>query len=102
MHPIISALKHHKTVVILVVLEIALTCAIVSNGIFIIGNHLATMRMQTGVADNELVWAESSGIGDASTSASQARRTGAGARCEPPVSPMCTPTPCAKRSRHEE
>ncbi|OOG66138.1 hypothetical protein B0E46_01165 [Rhodanobacter sp. B04] len=77
MHPIISALKHHKTVVILVVLEIALTCAIVSNGIFIIGNHLATMRMQTGVADNELVWAESSGIGDASTSASQASRAAA-------------------------
>ncbi|OOG59842.1 FtsX-like permease family protein [Rhodanobacter sp. C03] len=77
MHPIVSALKHHKTVVILVVLEIALTCAIVSNGIFIIGNHLATMRMQTGVADNELIWAESSGIGDASASASQASRAAA-------------------------
>jgi len=77
MHPILSALKHHKTVVILVVLEIALTCAIVSNALFIIGSHLADMRVHTGVADNELVWATSSGIGDTTTPGRQASRAAA-------------------------
>ena len=62
MHPIVSALKHHKTTVVLVALEIALTCAIVTNALFLIGDRLATMRMVTGVADNELVWARTSGL----------------------------------------
>ena len=62
MHPIIAALKHHKTAVVLVALEIALTCAIVTNALFLIGDRMATMRMVTGVADNELVWASTTGI----------------------------------------
>ncbi|MEW9571211.1 FtsX-like permease family protein [Rhodanobacter sp. Si-c] len=62
MHPIVSALKHHKTTVVLVALEIALTCAIVTNALFLIGDRLAAMRMPTGVADNELVWARVSGL----------------------------------------
>ena len=62
MHPIVSALKHHKTTVVLVALEIALTFAIVTNALFLIGDRLATMRMVTGVADNELVWARTSGL----------------------------------------
>jgi putative ABC transport system permease protein len=74
MHPIIAALKHHKTTVILVVLEIALTCAIVTNALFLIGDRLGTMQMTTGVADNELVWARSSGLDDDATPASQASR----------------------------
>ena len=72
MHPIIVALKHHKTAVILVVLEIALTCAIVTNALSIIGNHLSNMQMQTGVADNQLVWARSSGLREDATASSQA------------------------------
>ncbi|GAB3793626.1 ABC transporter permease [Dyella agri] len=62
MHPIISALKHHKTAVALVALEIALTCAIVTNALFLIGDRLAAMRMVTGVADSELVWARATGL----------------------------------------
>lgn len=62
MHPIVSALKYHKTTVMLVALEIALTCAIVTNALFLIGDRLAAMRMPTGVADNELVWARTSGL----------------------------------------
>ena len=62
MHPIVSALKHHKTTVALVALEIALTCAIVTNALFVIGDRLAAMHMQTGVADNELVWASVSDL----------------------------------------
>ena len=72
MHPIIAALKLHKTSVILVALEIALTCAIVTNALSIIGSHLTSMRMLTGVANNQLVWAVSSGLHDDATAASQA------------------------------
>jgi putative ABC transport system permease protein len=72
MHPIIAALRHHRTAVILVALEIALTCAIVTNALSIIGSHLAGMRMPTGVADNQLVWAQSSGLREDATAASHA------------------------------
>ncbi|HEY0198322.1 MAG TPA: FtsX-like permease family protein [Rhodanobacter sp.] len=77
MHPIIAALKHHKTAVILVALEIAITCAIVSNALYIIGDRLAGMRVITGVADNELVWAQSSGLRDDASAASMASRQAA-------------------------
>ena len=67
MHPIIAALKHHKTAVVLVALEIALTCAIVTNALFIIGDRVAGMHVVTGVADDELVWAMSSGLRENAT-----------------------------------
>ena len=74
MHPIVSALKHHRTTVMLVALEIALTCAIVTNALFLIGDRLAAMHIRTGVADNELVWARASGLdlGEAADSRSPA------------------------------
>lgn len=62
MHPILSALKHHKTTVVLVALEIALTCAIVTNALFLIGDRLSAMRVATGVADTELVWVRTTGL----------------------------------------
>jgi putative ABC transport system permease protein len=62
MHPILSALKHHKTTVVLVMLEIALTCAIVSNALFLIGDRLSDMQLTTGVANNELVWVNSDSL----------------------------------------
>lgn len=74
MHPIVAALKHHKTTVILVVLEIALSCAIVTNALFLIGDRLGAMQVTTGVADNELVWARSSGLNDDVTPAGRASR----------------------------
>ncbi|HET6632104.1 MAG TPA: FtsX-like permease family protein [Rhodanobacteraceae bacterium] len=77
MPPIIAALKHHKTTVILVALEIALTCAIVTNALFLIGDRLGAMAVTTGVATNELVWARSSGLRDDATPASRASLTAA-------------------------
>lgn len=62
MHPIVSALKHHKTTVVLVALEIALTCAIITNALFLIGDRVAFMHMTTGVANDQLVWARVSGL----------------------------------------
>lgn len=60
--PIVVALKHHKTAALLVMLEIALTCAIITNALFFIGNRIHAMHVVTGVADNELVWVRSSGL----------------------------------------
>ena len=62
MHPIISALKHHKTTVVLVALEIALTCAIVTNALFLISDRIAAMGVVTGVANDELVWVRTTGL----------------------------------------
>lgn len=67
MHPILSALKHHKTTVALVVMEIALSCAIVSNALFLIGDRLSNMQLSTGVADNELVWVRSDSLREGGT-----------------------------------
>lgn len=74
MHPIIAALKHHKTAVVLVALEIALTCAIVSNAIFIIGNRLGDMHVVSGVAAKQLIWVSSSGLDTDATKGSEASR----------------------------
>ena len=71
MHPIISALKHHKTTVVLVVLEIALTCAIVCNALFLIGDRLSAMQLSTGVEDNALISVSISGLRDDATPASE-------------------------------
>lgn len=43
LHPILAALRHHKTAVALIALQIALTLAIVSNATFIIGQRIARM-----------------------------------------------------------
>lgn len=77
MHPILAALKHHKTAVVLVALEIALTCAIVSNAIFIIGDRLGAMRINSGVADKQLIWVSSSGLDTDAAQGSQSSRAAA-------------------------
>ncbi len=61
MHPILSALRRHKTAAALIVLEIALSCAIVCNALFLIVGRLDRMNMPSGVAESELVhlWAVS-------------------------------------------
>ncbi len=61
--PIISTLRRHKTAAALIVLEIALTCAIVCNAIFLIGERLAKMDQPSGLAEDELVLVGLGGIG---------------------------------------
>lgn len=53
--PIFSTLRRHKTAAALIVLEIALTCAIVSNAVFLIADRSERMSAPTGVAENELL-----------------------------------------------
>ena len=53
--PILSALLRHKTAALLIVMEIALSCAIVCNAVFIIGNRIVHMHRDSGIVENELV-----------------------------------------------
>jgi putative ABC transport system permease protein len=61
--PIVSTLRRHKTAALLVVLEIALTCAIVCNAVFLIRNRLQRMDKASGIAESELVDFRIAGIG---------------------------------------
>jgi putative ABC transport system permease protein len=53
--PILSTLRRHKIAASLIVLEIALTCAIVCNAVFLIGERLGRMHQDSGVPEDELV-----------------------------------------------
>jgi putative ABC transport system permease protein len=61
--PILSTLRRHKTAAALIVLEIALTCAIVCNAVFLIGDRLSRMDRPSGVTEDELVRVQLTGIG---------------------------------------
>jgi putative ABC transport system permease protein len=54
-HPIIAALRRHKVAVLLIVLQIALTLAIVANAAFIIGQHVQRMNRPTGADEKDLI-----------------------------------------------
>ncbi|HEV2538562.1 MAG TPA: FtsX-like permease family protein [Frateuria sp.] len=55
LRPILSTLRRHKITAWLLILEIALTCAIVCNAVFMIGHRLQHMHMTTGVDEHALV-----------------------------------------------
>ena len=53
--PILSTLKRHKTAAGLIVLQIALTCAIVCNALFLIFQRVERISADTGMAESELI-----------------------------------------------
>lgn len=55
LHPIISALRRHKAGVILIVLQIALTLAIVCNATFLIGERIERVNRPTGAVEKGLI-----------------------------------------------
>src|SRR5690606_6552309 len=63
LRPILSTLRRHKTAAALIVLEIALSCAIICNALFMIGGRLQRMDRPTGMAENEIVRVQPAGIG---------------------------------------
>ncbi|HEY4081821.1 MAG TPA: FtsX-like permease family protein [Burkholderiaceae bacterium] len=72
--PILSTLKRHKTAAGLIILQIALTCAIVCNALFLISERIATINAPSYMADDELIVLGVSGMrrdenGDAQTRA---------------------------------
>jgi putative ABC transport system permease protein len=61
--PILSTLRRHKTTALLVVLEIALTCAIVCNAVFLVSQRIDRIHMPSGVAEHELIQVNMADIG---------------------------------------
>lgn len=67
--PILSTLRRHRTAAALIVLEIALTCAIVCNAIFLIRDRVVRMERPSGVVEDELLLVRITGIGTQSDAA---------------------------------
>jgi putative ABC transport system permease protein len=61
--PILSTLRRHKVTAFLLVLEIAFTCAIICNAVFLIGQRLERMDMPSGIAEHELIQIQMAPIG---------------------------------------
>jgi putative ABC transport system permease protein len=61
--PILSSLSRHKITAWLVIIEIALTCAIVCNAVFLISQRLDRMNMVSGIAEHELVEIQLANLG---------------------------------------
>jgi len=62
--PILSTLSRHKITAWLVIIEIALTCAIICNAVFLISQRLDRMSMSSGIAEHELVAIQVANIHD--------------------------------------
>ncbi|WDS34593.1 FtsX-like permease family protein [Pseudoxanthomonas sp.] len=62
LRPIFSTLLRHKTAALLIVLEIALSCAIVCNALFLIGNRLSHMQRPSGMDEAHLIVLRTNGI----------------------------------------
>jgi putative ABC transport system permease protein len=53
--PILSTLRRHRTAAALMVLEIAVTCAIICNAVFLIADRIDRLHYPSGIAESELV-----------------------------------------------
>lgn len=60
--PILSTLRHHRLTAILLALQVAFTCAIVCNVVFMVANRVHRVDVPTGIAENELSVVRSRGI----------------------------------------
>lgn len=61
--PILSTLGRHRTAAALIVLEIAVTCAIVCNAVFVISQRLERMDKPSGIVEDEIVRVQLAGLG---------------------------------------
>jgi putative ABC transport system permease protein len=62
--PILSTLRRHKTAAALIVLEIALACAIICNAIYLIDRRIDRMARPSGTVEAELVRIQMPSIDD--------------------------------------
>jgi putative ABC transport system permease protein len=68
--PILSSLRRHRTAAALIIIEIALTCAIVCNAVFLVHDRIAHMEQPSGVVEDELLWIRLIAIGAKADAAS--------------------------------
>jgi len=85
LRPILSTLRRHRTAALLIVLEIALTCAIVCNSVFLIANRIDRVRLGSGLADSELSYLGARAIGSDNNAAAITREDLAALRAIPGV-----------------
>ncbi len=71
--PILSTLMRHKTAAALIVLQVAVTCAILCNALFMIGERIAQVTEISGLAEDELVRVQIIPIGGDANAAAQTR-----------------------------
>lgn len=83
--PILSTLRRHKTAAALIVLEIALSCAIICNAIFLISQRIERIDRPTGMANEELVRINIAGIGEDENPAALVKQDIASLRAVPGV-----------------
>ena len=62
MHPVLASLRHHKLTTMLLVLQVALTCAIVCNVVFLVVNRIEQIDLSSGVDEANLALILSEGI----------------------------------------
>ena len=85
LRPILSTLRRHRTAALLIVIEIALTCAIVCNSVFLIANRIERLQFGSGLADTELVHLGTRSIGHDDNAAAGTREDLAALRALPGV-----------------
>ena len=61
--PILSTLRRHKTAAALLALEVALTCAIVCNALFLIGQRIEAVGKPSGIDEDRVLEVRVNGIG---------------------------------------
>lgn len=83
--PILSTLLRHKTAAALIVLEIAFSCAIVCNALFLIAQRIENVSRPSGIAEQELLQIRLSGIGPADNADARTREDLAALRAVPGV-----------------
>ncbi|WEN16237.1 FtsX-like permease family protein [Rhodanobacter sp. AS-Z3] len=62
LRPILSSLRQHKLTAFLLTMQVAFTCAIVCNVVFMIAGRMQRISVPTGMAENELSVIASTGI----------------------------------------
>lgn len=53
-HPVLSSLRHHKLTAFLIVLQVALTCAVVCNVVFLVVDRIQQMNLPSGLDEDRL------------------------------------------------
>ncbi|TXH72454.1 MAG: FtsX-like permease family protein [Lysobacteraceae bacterium] len=85
LHPMLSTLLRQKTAAALIVLEIALSCAIVCNAIFLIAERADRIGRESGLVEDEIVQISVSSLGAGADEAVRTRRDIAELRAIPGV-----------------
>ena len=90
LRPILSTLLRHKTAAMLIVLEIALACAIIANALFIVTQRVEGMQRDSGVDEDRLIQMSVSGVGEQANADAITREDLAALRAIPGVESAAT------------